>query len=222
MTKTLLTLGLAVSTVLATPAFADYKVTSEAWNIISSMGPVDSKKEKFANEDILRFYYDGKAEKLNGLNGNNVFTVNKNGYIQVNRKGENNGQCVSFVKALANFTKTTGNWKQGAKVNPWSNNFPVGTVIASFKNGSYSGHTGIYMGIKDGKLWILDQNWNPASTGDSGYMTLHPIIFKPNGNLDKENAYSYYVVEWCDNVVSIVLLKKTSVSWSCRCFNLIN
>lgn len=101
MTKTLLTIGLVVSNVLTTPAFADQKVTPEVLNVIAFMYPVDSKKEKFGNDEILHFYFDGKANNLNCLNNALISTENKNSFIQINTKDSlYKGQCVTFIKAL--------------------------------------------------------------------------------------------------------------------------
>lgn len=74
------------------------------------------------------------------------------------------GQCVSFVKSLANRSMpATGQWIKGAKV--ISSGVSVGTVIATFRNGiSYdqdgNDHTGFFAGyLGNGCFMMHDQNF---------------------------------------------------------------
>lgn len=205
MKKVILPLVVATSLV-SMPALADKKVTSEAWNVITSMGSTDSERKQVNGKTIAYFLSKGKAKQFNGINNKTVFTIDKNGFIQVNKKGEFDGQCVSFVKALANFSDQTKSWKPVAtkQVKPGNpNKIPLGSVIAVFKDGNYAFHTGIYMGEIAGDMWILDQNWTTNSEGDDGYLTLHSISYgtdvyaknKRLGNGNKNDAYSYFVVE---------------------------
>lgn len=132
---------------------------------------------------------------------NRTGVVNKGGFIQVNRLGDYNGQCVSFVKAMANFGDTTNVWRPSTRVG--DGYIPVGSVVATFVGNNYKGkptaHTGIYIGSWDGAMWILDQNWDPHHpTGTVGYMTMHAIKFgarHKTGDGDRGNAYSYYIVK---------------------------
>lgn len=110
------------------------------------------------------------------------------GFIQVNRKGEYDGQCVSFVKAIADFTKGTAYWSPGARVD--AKNIKFGTAIAHFNGRAYGKHAAIYLGRQGDSIYVIDQNWYGK------YVSIHPIKFKDeNSGLDESNAYAYYVIE---------------------------
>lgn len=180
-------------------AYADKKATPQAMAVINSLNSSDAKTQSYGGYSIARFYYNSKTVALKKLNRTGV--VNKGGFIQVNRLGDYNGQCVSFVKAMANFGDTTNVWRPSTRVG--DGYIPVGTVVATFVGNNYKGkptaHTGIYIGSRDGAMWILDQNWDPHHpTGTVGYMTMHAIKFgvcHKAGDGDRGNAYSYYVVK---------------------------
>ena len=176
-------------------AYADKKATPQAMSIINSLDTSDSKRQSYSGHTIARFYYNDKTEAFGNLS--NVNVVNKDGFIQVNRKGENNGQCVSFVKAMSNFRDSTSTWRSSTRVG--DGYIPVGTIVATFVGDKYATHTGIYVGSRDGVMWIIDQNWDPYdSWRDIGYMTMHAVKFGTRyerGNGDRNNAYSYYVVK---------------------------
>ena len=180
-------------------AYADKKATPQAMAVINSLNSSDAKTQSYGGYSIARFYYNSKTVALKKLNRTGV--VNKGGFIQVNRLGDYNGQCVSFVKAMANFGDTTNVWRPSTRVGVGY--IPVGTVVATFVGNNYKGkptaHTGIYIGSRDGAMWILDQNWDPHhTTGTVGYMTMHAIKFGVRhkaGDGDRGNAYSYYVVK---------------------------
>ena len=197
MKKMLLPVLLAL--LYSSSAYADKMVTSQAMSIINSLDTSDSKRQSYSGHTIARFYYNSKTVAFKKLNRTGV--VNKGGFIQVNRLGDYNGQCVSFVKAMANFGDTTNVWRPSTRVG--DGYIPVGTVVATFVGNNYKGkptaHTGIYIGSRDGAMWILDQNWDPHHpTGTVGYMTMHAIKFGVRhkaGDGDRGNAYSYYVVK---------------------------
>ena len=180
-------------------AYADKKATPHAMSIINSLDTSDSKRQSYSGYTIARFYYNSKTVAFKKLNRTGV--VNKGGFIQVNRLGDYNGQCVSFVKAMANFGDTTNVWRPSTRVG--DGYIPVGSVVATFVGNNYKGkptaHTGIYIGSRDGAMWILDQNWDPHHpTGTVGYMTMHAIKFgarHKTGDGDRGNAYSYYIVK---------------------------
>ena len=180
-------------------AYADKKATPQAMSIINSLDTSDSKRQSYSGHTIARFYYTSKTVAFKKLNRTGV--VNKGGFIQVNRLGDYNGQCVSFVKAMANFGDTTNVWRPSTRVG--DGYIPVGSVVATFVGNNYKGkptaHTGIYIGSRDGAMWILDQNWDPHHpTGTVGYMTMHAIKFgarHKTGDGDRGNAYSYYIVK---------------------------
>lgn len=180
-------------------AYADKKATPQAMSIINSLDTSDSKRQSYSGHTIARFYYNSKTVAFKKLNRTGV--VNKGGFIQVNRLCDYNGQCVSFVKAMANFGDTTNVWRPSTRVG--DGYIPVGSVVATFVGNNYKGkptaHTGIYIGSRDGAMWILDQNWDPHHpTGTVGYMTMHAIKFgarHKTGDGDRGNAYSYYIVK---------------------------
>ena len=180
-------------------AYADKKATPQAMSIINSLDTSDSKRQSYSGHTIARFYYNSKTVAFKKLNRTGV--VNKGGFIQVNRLGDYNGQWVSFVKAMANFGDTTNVWRPSTRVG--EGYIPVGSVVATFVGNNYKGkptaHTGIYIGSRDGAMWILDQNWDPHHpTGTVGYMTMHAIKFgarHKTGDGDRGNAYSYYIVK---------------------------
>ena len=180
-------------------AYADKKATPQAMSIINSLDTSDSKRQSYSGHTIARFYYNSKTVAFKKLNRTGV--VNKGGFIQVNRLGDYNGQWVSFVKAMANFGDTTNVWRPSTRVG--DGYIPVGSVVATFVGNNYKGkptaHTGIYIGSRDGAMWILDQNWDPHHpTGTVGYMTMHAIKFgarHKTGDGDRGNAYSYYIVK---------------------------
>jgi len=69
------------------------------------------------------------------------------------------GQCVAFVQMAAGAPRTS-DWKQGKKVR--GNEIPLGTAIATFKDGKYSNNaTGNHAAIYDGQdkegIWVWDQ-----------------------------------------------------------------
>lgn len=197
MKKMLLPVLLAL--LYSSSAYADKMVTSQAMSIINSLDTSDSKRQSYSGHTIARFYYNSKTVAFKKLNRTGV--VNKGGFIQVNRLGDYNGQCVSFVKAMANFGDTTNVWRPSTRVG--DGYIPVGSVVATFVGNNYKGkptaHTGIYIGSRDGAMWILDQNWDPHHpTGTVGYMTMHAIKFgarHKTGDGDRGNAYSYYIVK---------------------------
>lgn len=193
MKKMLLPVLLAL--LYSSSAYADKKATPQAMAVINSLNSSDAKTQSYGGYSIARFYYNSKTEALGNLS--NVNVVDKDGFIQVNRKGENDGQCVSFVKAMADFRNSTSTWRPSTRVG--DGYIPVGSIVATFIGNRYTTHAGIYIGSRDGAMWILDQNWDPYdSWRDIGYMTLHAVKFgtrHERGNGDKNNAYSYYVVK---------------------------
>ena len=90
-------------------AYADKKATPQAMAVINSLNSSDAKTQSYGGYSIARFYYNSKTVALKKLNRTGV--VNKGGFIQVNRLGDYNGQCGSFVKAMANFGDTTNVWR---------------------------------------------------------------------------------------------------------------
>ena len=158
----------------------------------------DNDRIKYIVHDNLKaldyLYTNSTVNTFSGVS-NLLMTVNKDGYLQVNKMGEYNGQCVSFVKAVTGLSDHTSTWRPDTQVGVGY--IPIGTAVAVFKGNKYAYHTGIYMGIQDGNMYILDQNWVSNSTEDLGYVSFHPIKLKTRvtkGNGDVNNAYSYFTI----------------------------
>lgn len=123
-----------------------------------------------------------------------------NKYAQINKIGDYDGQCVSFVKALCGFSTLTPNWKKGEQLSSTS---PIQrwTAIATFfwDSDTYSGHTGIfirfYTNLSTKEKWIevLDQNW--GEWGVNEIVRIHKIAFKnPSVENNVGDAWNYYVI----------------------------
>lgn len=177
-------------------SYAGYSWTSTTSYVIKRI--VDSDKVYSPeNGGVYKILYNEKFERFS-RNMSYAQVVNMNGFLQVNRDTERGyeGQCVSLVKALANFTTSTRYWKPRKQVGV--DNVAVGKVIAVFNSsGTYAGHVGIYLGKDDEGIWIFDQNWSDK------IVTIHKIKFKtkPNygkgkGDGDRNNAYSYFSFKW--------------------------
>ena len=189
MNKLILALSL---TTLFSPAYADFGWYSSTSSILYRN--LSSDDVQNVGGRIYKIRYSSKFERLEESLG--VDVEDNGNYLQIDAKGENAGQCVSFVKAVANVNKTTDEWIPVKQVGVDSIN--VGRVVAVFgSDGKYPeggyGHTGIYLGEDSEGMWILDQNWTPDT------VAIHKIGFrrKPNngsgrGDGDRNNAYSYF------------------------------
>lgn len=110
------------------------------------------------------------------------------------RAGFIGGQCVAFVKLMANHNVATRYWIKGEKLTPSTvHKLQPNTVIATFKGDKYDykGHTAIYLFSTGDAIVVLDQNWRKDGT-----VAMHTIKFK-NSNpawYDVKNAYAYHVV----------------------------
>jgi|GEM_PF-7033455 hypothetical protein len=106
-----------------------------------------------------------------------------------NAKG--NTECVAFAQQ-AGGARPTKDWKPGDAISP-SNPPPVGTWVATFVDGHFYGHVGVFMGYKpDGTLVLLDQ-FN--SKGKVGLQEYHhkPTTF--SGRISRDPS-KYRVVLW--------------------------
>jgi len=108
---------------------------------------------------------------------------NYNGQVVCDFAGGYCGECVSFYKICANDRRTTSQWIQGIRVK--GNNLPVGTGIATFPNGKYSGHAAIYLSQNAEGIQVWDQ-WvdHPVSTR----------TIRWNGSGLPNNGDSFYVI----------------------------
>lgn len=129
---------------------------------------------------------------------NSMYSCN-NGKARIEALSEVNagfggGQCVSFVKLMANHYVPTSAWIKGSQITPSSvHSLQPNTVIATFRGNRYDyrGHTAIYLFSIGDAIVVLDQNWRKDGT-----VAMHTIRFKsstPTWN-DFTNAYAYYVV----------------------------
>ncbi|CAF1193640.1 unnamed protein product [Didymodactylos carnosus] len=94
------------------------------------------------------------------------------------------GQCVSFVKICTSDYRKTSQWKRGLKVRETSS-IPVGTAIATFPNGRYSGHAAIYTGQNDQGIQVWDQ-WSRRN--------VTPRTIRWNGSGISNNGDLFYVI----------------------------
>ena len=177
-------------------ALAEYYIPDFITSRLGKLTDNDRVRYKFNGLSALHYLYNSNtANVFSGIS--NLETVDKYGYLQVNSTnyGEKDGQCVSFVKAVAKVDKPTRNWRPGTQVGVGY--ILPGTAVALFKGDTYAYHTGIYMGIQDGHMYLLDQNWEADSELDLGYVSFHPIKLKTKitrGNGDVNNAYSYFTI----------------------------
>lgn len=189
------------SATLSTPVYADFSWYSATRTHLSNR-LVDSDKEYVGGiQELTKIRYSDKFKRLESVVSEGVKVVNYNnsGYLQVNAKNENDGQCVSFVKAVANVNKPTYEWQPAKQVGV--DEIKVGRVIALINSdGKYpqggAGHVGIYLGQDSDGIWMLDQNWATNIVG------IHKIKFGliPNkgpgkGDGNKYNAYSYFTIK---------------------------
>jgi hypothetical protein len=99
------------------------------------------------------------------------------------------GQCVSFVTTVCpSIPVGAGNWKKGS---PVKGNLKLakGTAIATFPNGTYSGHAAIYES-QDGKGMTVYDQW---VTGAGKAIGSRVIKWDGNGIANKGDGY--YVIE---------------------------
>lgn len=70
------------------------------------------------------------------------------------------GHCVSLIKECAN-APSTSQWRAGNFVLNFKGQLPLGTIIATFKNGRYPNrkghHAAIYISHDDSGIWVWDQ-----------------------------------------------------------------
>lgn len=118
------------------------------------------------------------------------------------------GECVSFVKAVTNTPNTSSKngdkgWNPGDAVAK-SKALP-GMAIATFPNGSYSGHAAIFQEyLHDAKgqiqrdvkgriagFKVFDQNWNPKEFGIVG---THTIWAYRNYDTAASNGENYSII----------------------------
>lgn len=100
------------------------------------------------------------------------------------------GECVSFVKGVTHNNTVTSNWGRGLNV---FSGLSAGTVIATFSNGNYYGHTAVFLKyIKDGNgnttgIRVADQNWTPDR------VMKHNLYKSGSGTSDANNYYAVTV-----------------------------
>lgn len=99
------------------------------------------------------------------------------------------GQCVSYVTTVCpTIPVATSKWKKGValKANP---TIAKGTAIATFVNGTYSGHAAIYDSQDDKGIHVYDQ-WVTGAGKPVGAR-----LIKWAGVGISNNGMGYYVIE---------------------------
>lgn len=70
------------------------------------------------------------------------------------------GHCVSLIKKCAD-APLTSQWRAGKRVLGYADQLPLGTIIATFKNGRYPNtegfHAAIYISHDRDGIWVWDQ-----------------------------------------------------------------
>lgn len=108
-----------------------------------------------------------------------------------------NGECVTFVNALANRNgKSSNDWDRGLNVMSASTDVTRGTIIATFSDPTtYYGHVAVFGGYlydatgKRNGLFVWDQNYVP----DHGGVVARHFIKASSTKV--MNAASYYVAQ---------------------------
>lgn len=182
------TLFVTAAIVSSTASFAAQQATSSALYAMNNLTVNDLETTQLYGVPALNVLANNKT--LSSFKNSLSTTVSVNGKLQVNRNspGQYNGECVSFVRAIANFD---GKFIQGIKVRP-NEYIPKGTVVAIFKDGNYlnGSHAAIVHTIDNNGMTVIDQNWNGRGT-----VTYHTIKFKTySDGTDINNAYHYSVV----------------------------
>ncbi len=145
--------------------------------------------------NLLRWQPDGTCvgAYFYGQSLSAQFKWNAGGNTRVaDTSGSYSGECVSFVKSLANTAvPPVSQWRKSTKV--MGNNIAIGTAIATFRNGStYVGtadprttdHAGFFAGYVGNGFQIYDQNYvSPTLVGR------HNIFATGAGNSTDANMY---------------------------------
>jgi hypothetical protein len=119
---------LSVKTVYAIDV--SLKITQEAASIIGSLKIQDDFKSPIGDYEYRAMKYNDKTIEFDNLSHTFVNAMIDD-RIQVNKNGESDGQCVSFVKSLTLYHGGTFTWIKGSQIIPNSNT-QVGTAIATF------------------------------------------------------------------------------------------
>ena len=100
------------------------------------------------------------------------------------------GQCVSYVTTVCStIPVNTGKWKKGVPVKGTAT-IAEGTAIATFdQNGSYVGHTAIYVKQDDAGIHVYDQ-WITGAGKAVG-----PRLIRWNGSGVSNRGDGFHVVE---------------------------
>jgi len=102
-------------------------------------------------------------------------------------------ECAAFPqnKQVAAAPQTK-NWKPGAHVEPGAA-IAKGTWVATFVDGKYEGHVGVFDSMdKDGTLTLIDQ-WRPRNRVDK---TAYHVKPQPYAGKVSNDPTKYYVVLW--------------------------
>lgn len=105
------------------------------------------------------------------------------------------GQCVSFVKVMAESSTGTWQWSRGARV--LDGNVQRGTIIATFgSDGKYrsgTDHVAVFWGYTSQGIFVIDQNWvlQWSYNNGVGVVGAHEITW---GQSMTQQAGNYYVV----------------------------
>ncbi|MBS9775109.1 BPSL0067 family protein [Candidatus Gracilibacteria bacterium] len=138
-----------------------------------------------------------KYKAADKFNVSGATPKNINGRLQLNRVGENDGQCVSFVKAITQNGDHTKYWGQGKRVSKYVS-LKKGTIIATFDSTGHYGnvpgtsyrHTGMVLSQNSNGITLLDQNWDTKGTKSA--VGTH---FLPYKGKHVNGASNYHVVE---------------------------
>lgn len=92
------------------------KMTDEALKTLLSLNAEDDYER---HKNIRRMLYTDRTKTFAVSSFSAVMEI-ANKYAQINKIGDYDGQCVSFVKALCGFSTLTPNWKKGEQLSSTS------------------------------------------------------------------------------------------------------
>lgn len=105
------------------------------------------------------------------------------------------GECVTLVKKAAGITAPTKDWKKGKAVK--GARLKMGTVIATFPGGKYSGHAALYLGQDARGIQVVDQ-WAERKKGGKVVRPARPPHVRTirwDGKGVSDNGTLFHVVD---------------------------